>query len=47
MTPLGDMIITVCGEISGEIRPAAGIYVISGLLKPEKKVEIEVTAKLG
>jgi enamine deaminase RidA (YjgF/YER057c/UK114 family) len=38
---------TVCGEVLGEIRPAAGIYVISGLLKPEMKVEMEITARLG
>jgi enamine deaminase RidA (YjgF/YER057c/UK114 family) len=36
----------VCGEVLGEIRPAAGIYVISGLLKPEMKVEMEVTARI-
>jgi enamine deaminase RidA (YjgF/YER057c/UK114 family) len=38
--------LTVCGEVLGDIRPAAGIYVVSGLLKPEMKVEIEVTARL-
>ena len=35
----------VCGEILGEIRPAATMLVVSALLKPEMKVEIEVTAK--
>jgi len=35
----------VCGEILGEIRPASTILVVSALLKPEMKVEIEVTAK--
>lgn len=40
-------VLGVCGEVFGEIRPAAGIYVISGLLKPEMKVEIEVTARLA
>jgi enamine deaminase RidA (YjgF/YER057c/UK114 family) len=40
-------VLTVCGEILGEIRPAAGIYIVSGLLKPEMKVEIEVTARLN
>jgi len=35
----------VCGEILGEIRPAATLLVVAGLLKPEMKVEIEVTAK--
>ena len=33
------------GEVFGEIRPAATLLVVSGLLKPEIKVEIEVTAK--
>jgi enamine deaminase RidA (YjgF/YER057c/UK114 family) len=35
----------VCGEVLGEIRPAATILVVAGLLKPEMKIEIEVTAK--
>jgi enamine deaminase RidA (YjgF/YER057c/UK114 family) len=39
-------VLAVCGEVFREIRPAAGIYVIAGLLKPELKVEIEVTARL-
>jgi len=39
-------VLTVCGEVFSTIRPAAGIYVVSGLLKPEMKVEIEVTARL-
>jgi len=39
-------VLTVCGEVFRETRPAAGIYVVSGLLKPEMKVEIEVTARL-
>lgn len=39
-------VLAVCGEVFGEIRPAAGIYVVLGLLKPEMKVEIEVTARL-
>ena len=39
-------VLAVCGEIFGAIRPAAGIYVVAGLLQPEMKVEIEVTAKL-
>jgi enamine deaminase RidA (YjgF/YER057c/UK114 family) len=38
-------VLAVCGEVLGDIRPAAGIYVVSGLLKPEMKVEIEVTAR--
>lgn len=40
-------VLGVCGEVFGDIRPAAGIYVVSGLLKPEMKVEIEVTARLA
>ena len=35
----------VTGEILGEIRPAATMVVVAALLKPEMKVEIEVTAK--
>ncbi len=40
-------VLNVCGEVFSEIRPAAGIYVIAGLLRPEMKVEIEVTARLA
>jgi enamine deaminase RidA (YjgF/YER057c/UK114 family) len=36
----------VQGEIFGEIRPAASIYVVSALLRPEMKIEIEATARL-
>lgn len=39
-------VLQVCGAVFGDIRPAAGIYVVAGLLKPDMKVEIEVTAKL-
>jgi enamine deaminase RidA (YjgF/YER057c/UK114 family) len=39
-------VLSVCGEVFGAIRPAAGIYVVAGLLKPDMKVEIEVTARL-
>lgn len=39
-------VLAVCGEVFSDIRPAAGIYVIAGLLRPEMKVEIEVTARL-
>lgn len=35
----------VCGEVLGEIRPAATLLVVASLVKPEMKVEIEVTAK--
>ena len=37
-------VLTVCGEMLAEVRPAATIIVVAGLLKPEMKVEIEVTA---
>jgi len=40
-----DALFAVCGEVLGEIRPAATLLVVSALLKPEIKVEIEVTAK--
>jgi enamine deaminase RidA (YjgF/YER057c/UK114 family) len=40
-------VLAVCGEVLGEVRPAAGIYVVAGLLRPEMKVEIEVTARIG
>ena len=35
----------VCGEVLGEIRPAATLLVVTALARPEMKVEIEVTAK--
>ena len=35
----------VCGEVLGEIRPAATLLIVAGLARPEMKVEIEVTAK--
>ncbi len=34
-----------CGEKLGVIRPAATLLVVAALLKPEMKIEIEVTAK--
>jgi enamine deaminase RidA (YjgF/YER057c/UK114 family) len=40
-----DAVLAVCGELLGEIRPAATLLVVAGLYKPEMKVEIEVTAK--
>ncbi len=39
-------VLTVQGEIFAAIRPAASIYVISGLLRSEMKVEIEAVARL-
>ena len=41
-----DALFAVCGEVLGQIRPAATLLVVAGLYKPEMKVEIEVTAKL-
>ena len=40
-----DALFAVCGEFLSDIRPAATLLVVAGLLKPEMKVEIEVTAK--
>ena len=40
-----DAVFAVTGAHFGEIRPASSILVVAGLLKPEMKVEIEVTAK--
>jgi enamine deaminase RidA (YjgF/YER057c/UK114 family) len=40
-----DAHLAVCGQVLGEIRPAATLLVVAQLLKPEMKVEIEVTAK--
>jgi enamine deaminase RidA (YjgF/YER057c/UK114 family) len=40
-----DALFAVFGEVLGEIRPAATLLVVAALLKPEIKVEIEVTAK--
>jgi enamine deaminase RidA (YjgF/YER057c/UK114 family) len=42
-----DAVLAVCGEKLGDIRPAATLLVVAGLLKPEMRVEIEVTAKRG
>lgn len=38
-------VLAVCGEVLAEIRPAAGIYLVAGLLDPAMKVEIEATAR--
>jgi enamine deaminase RidA (YjgF/YER057c/UK114 family) len=40
-----DVLFSVSGEVLGDIRPAATLLVVAGLLKPEMKVEIEVTAR--
>lgn len=43
----GDLITPVLGEKFGAIRPAATMVVVAGLIRPEMKVEIEVTAFRG
>ena len=45
ITDHADAHFAVCGEVLGEIRPAATLLVVVGLYKPEMKIEIEVTAK--
>jgi enamine deaminase RidA (YjgF/YER057c/UK114 family) len=39
-----DRVLPICGEFLANIRPAATLLIVAGLLKPEMKVEIEVTA---
>jgi enamine deaminase RidA (YjgF/YER057c/UK114 family) len=41
-----EAVVTVQGEVFGAIRPAGTIVVVSALLKPEMKVEIEADARL-
>jgi enamine deaminase RidA (YjgF/YER057c/UK114 family) len=41
-----DALVTVAGEVFGQIRPAATM-VVCGLTTPEMKLEIEVTARIG
>jgi enamine deaminase RidA (YjgF/YER057c/UK114 family) len=40
-------VLGVQGEIFRDVRPAATIVVVGGLLKPEMKVEIEAEARLS
>ena len=42
-----EAVLKVQGEVFGEIRPAATIVIVSGLLRPEMKVEIEADASIG
>jgi enamine deaminase RidA (YjgF/YER057c/UK114 family) len=42
-----DLIAPVLGAKFGDIRPAATMVVVAGLIRPEMKVEIEVTAFRG
>ncbi len=39
-------VLRVQGEVFGAIRPAATILIVSGLLTPEMKVEVEADARL-
>jgi enamine deaminase RidA (YjgF/YER057c/UK114 family) len=41
-----DALVEVAGDIFGDIRPAATM-VVCGLVSPEMKLEIEVTARIG
>lgn len=41
-----DALVEVAGQTFGEIRPAATM-VVCGLTRPEMKIEIEVTARIG
>ena len=43
----GDVITPILGAKFGTIRPAATMVVVAGLIRPEMKVEIEVTAYRG
>jgi len=42
-----EAVLKVQGEVFGAIRPAATIVVVSALLKPEMKVEIEADGRLA
>lgn len=42
-----EAVLKVQGEVFGAIRPAGTIVVVSALLKPEMKVEIEADARLS
>jgi enamine deaminase RidA (YjgF/YER057c/UK114 family) len=40
-----DRVLAVCGEHFRDIRPAGTIVAVAALLKPEMRIEIEITAK--
>jgi enamine deaminase RidA (YjgF/YER057c/UK114 family) len=42
-----EAVLAVGGRVMGAIRPAATLVVVAALLRPEMKVEIEVTAALA
>lgn len=41
-----ETVLAVCGRVLAQIQPAATVVIVAGLLRPEMKVEIEVTAAL-
>lgn len=41
-----DAVVEAVGPVFGDIRPAATM-IVCGLIKPEMKIEIEVTARIG
>lgn len=41
-----EAVLGICGRVLADVRPAATIAIVAGLLRPEMKVEIEVTARL-
>ena len=43
----GEAVLKICGEVLRDVRPAATIIFGIELLRPEMKVEIEVTARLN
>ncbi|MGU3663714.1 RidA family protein [Methylobacterium sp. A49B] len=49
VTDRGDAeaVLAVCGRVLADVRPAATIVIVAGLLRPEMRVEIEVTARIG
>jgi enamine deaminase RidA (YjgF/YER057c/UK114 family) len=42
-----DIVSTMLGNYFGDIRPAATLVIVAGLVSPEMKIEIEVTAFKG
>ncbi|MCJ2047960.1 RidA family protein [Methylobacterium sp. J-078] len=40
-----EAVLGIGGQVLAEIRPAATLVIVAGLLRPEMKVEIEVTAR--
>ena len=39
--------LNVQGELFAAIRPAASIYIVTGMVRPEMKIEVEATARIG